>query len=100
MSDIPQAREDLKTIAHKLREAGMSEFADHIELVVEFYMNRETVVRRAARTRTPMTAVLREQIKRLCEENPDATFDDIGRMVDVAGGRVSEVLHGKWEHLQ
>lgn len=102
MSNIPLARERLHEIAQKIGNLKTSEFeptvAEQIYGVIAL-MHRAPKNRKAAATKRPMTRDLRDQIKKIALHEGTLPLDEIAYRVNVNPGRVSEVLHGHYDHL-
>lgn len=64
-----------------------------------YNMDREIAVHRAPATADKMTVKKRDKIKEIVADNPHLAFREVGRMVNTDMGRVSDVMHGKWDWL-
>ena len=96
MSNIPAARDALLHLAGQI---GGQE-GHYIRIIVKQWMYRDDQVRPKARVkRRKICATVRDQIKADAAISLTDNLDEIGRRHRVDGGRVSEVLHGKWDHL-
>lgn len=94
-SDIPRARDELLGLANEVK----GPIGERIKVIVKTWMHRDDQLRRARTKRRHITALIRDQIKADAAISPSDNLDEIGRRHRVDGGRVSEILHGKWDHL-
>jgi hypothetical protein len=95
MSDIPRARELLNTA---LECEAPDNIKHHVREALEL-MTRQSPIKRAAAMARTMDADLVRKIKATVRRLPNRSNREIGSMFNVDGGRVSEVMNGKWDHL-
>jgi hypothetical protein len=95
MSDIPLARDRLSIIAANLKAKGCYSEAREIGVIIVDLLIRQPAIRRAPVKSRSVTPAIKAQIKSIAAANRQMSMDEIGRMVGVDGGRVSEVLNGK-----
>jgi hypothetical protein len=93
-SDIPLARDALLVLADWLDEDGNDFEAGVLRLIVSGHMHRSFIGRFTPPKRTSLNPVLANQIRLFARDHPDWSQDEIGRVFNVAGGRVSEALAG------
>lgn len=95
MSNIPQARAVLKTVAQNLKSGGMTkaEAATAIRSTMRL-LTRKSPVRRAPRAKRYVTRRLAGEIRAFARQNPSMHMQDIAAHFGVNIGRVSEVLSG------
>ncbi len=91
MSNIPQAREELQSLAAQLAPAHRKALL----AIVDRHLHREAPVRKADVTSKPLTYSVTQQIRSLAKNYPKMPLQEIGERVNVNIGRVSEVLNGK-----
>lgn len=91
MSDIPLARERLKSLARILPNAERAEVLN----IIRTCLYREPPVRKAPRKHFAVTPGMKREIRRLAALHPSMHQDEIARLVGTNAGRVSEVLNGK-----
>jgi len=108
MSDIPRAREILKSILDDLGGPGFvyvdmagvyvdmarSELRDKLQDALGL-MGRHYLKPPAPRRRRPLTEDQKIAIRAEIAANPTVALDSIARRYDVANGRVSEALRGR-----
>ena len=95
MSDIPEARLELKAIAKELEARGLPSFARRIRQVVRSQMHRKEWVTRSPAHHQTMTAELGEEVRRLHRKFPRMSQATISEKLNIGLGRVSEALNGK-----
>jgi hypothetical protein len=84
----------LPEVAKRLRELAAQLSCDELnELATE--IGRRPSGERAARTSTPITDSLRDQIIAMKEADPNLSQAEIGKRLNLNPGRVSETLKGK-----
>jgi hypothetical protein len=93
-SDIPHARNVLLALADDLDDAGLTFEAGVIRNVVDTYMRRSFIGRFTPVKRGSLNPGRAARIRDYARQHPDASQDEIGRVFNVAGGRVSEALAG------
>jgi hypothetical protein len=101
LTRMEKARRSLREIASaidgigvKLNNTILQDLAIRLDRVEGTLYNR-TPVRSGKRTvSAPMTHDMRESIKLYAERNPEITFAEIGKLFNVNGARVSEVVAG------
>lgn len=94
---IPECRDALTKIAERLplanTEGERRKLARQMLYIVS-EMYRRPPVRQAPRRARGMTPQLRAQAVALAAQHPDKPMREIGRMIGVDGGRVSEAVAG------
>ena len=93
-SDIPKARDLLLALADQLDGGGLTFEAGVIRDVVDNYMRRSFVGRFTSPRRHSLNPLRAARIRAYAAAHPEASQDEIGRLFNVAGGRVSEALAG------
>lgn len=92
---IPLARKELLAISRDLIEAGHRGHARRIQDVVFGLMSRDTTDRPRGRTTSArITSDIVRQVHELASQFPDRGHREIGAMLGIDGGRVSEILAG------
>ncbi len=86
---IPLARQRLREVIEKTDPVTAALLRDILPL-----MYRRTRVKQARAKARPITPTLARQIRQFAARHPDLPNREIGRVFDVDGGRVSEVLQG------
>lgn len=96
MSDIPAARQILRSVERQLR-CGLISKPDAAKAIKASMslLNREKPVRRAPKAKRYVTKKLKSEILAYARQYPDAQIVDIAAWFRVNPGRVSEVLNGK-----
>lgn len=84
---LPEVASRLRTLAINLRCDELNDLADEI--------GRRPAVQRAPTTSAPMTDTLKAQIRKVKAAEPHLSYAEIGRLLNVNPGRVSETLRGK-----
>lgn len=96
MSDIPAARELLRSVADGLWSGKTTRQAASLAITRALVlMTRESPVRRAPVRKRYVTKTLAQSIRTYARLHPKAHLDEIAAHFDVNPGRVSEVLNGK-----
>jgi hypothetical protein len=101
MSNIPEARERLKTLIGYIEEGAFDENPKNIVSVltkIEALLYRKSPIRKAEPHSQPMTPELAAAIRAFANRNHNMPFQAIGQRFNVNAGRVTEVLQG--EHLE
>jgi hypothetical protein len=93
-SDVPRARDILLDLADFLDEDGNGFEARLIRMIVSRFMARHFVGRFTDAKRGSLNPFLAQAIRLHADANPTMSQDEIGRVFNVAGGRVSEALAG------
>lgn len=91
MSNIPRARQMLHDLAKTLDPVS----AAIIEGPIMQHLTREPHVRKARVKNAGVSPEIKHQIRQLAAAHPDMHLSEIGEIVGVNQGRVSEVLNGK-----
>jgi hypothetical protein len=86
---IPEGQERMRELAELHGLPELAELADH--------MHRRPALRKAKTFRHGVTAQIVRLVKRDAARYPDLPLDKIGAIYDIAGGRVSEILHGDYD---
>jgi hypothetical protein len=94
MSNIVQARAELRKLAAILRQIDHPSLGAGIENICETLLTRRPHLRQAPRKAKRLTKPVKYAILDLCKRYPDMPTAEIGRLCGVSGGRVSEVIHG------
>ena len=96
MSDIPAARQILKTVERQLRCGVITkpDAARAIKASISL-LKREKPVRRAPKAKRYVTKRLKAEILAYARQYPEAQMADIAEWFKVNQGRVSEILNGK-----
>jgi hypothetical protein len=84
---LPEVATRVRELAIQLGREELSELADEIA--------RRPSVQRAPKTSASMTDSLRAQIRAMKAAEPDLSHAEIGRLLNLNPGRVSETLRGK-----
>ena len=84
---LPEVADRLRELAHELNCGELNALADEIA--------RRPSGPRAPATSAPMTEELREKIINIKDARPDLSHAEIGRILNINPGRVSETLRGK-----
>jgi hypothetical protein len=98
---VPDARELLLKLATDLKLGGvlpftaMEQVGEEIEQIVLRGMHRRRGVNRTAPKSRTITPALSAQMRAIKAANPDLSEQEIGNMVRVNNGRVSEAFIGK-----
>ena len=95
---IPWAREKILEIAEDLDDRGECLVAFRLR-IVELRMWRKYIKTRAKPTARRVTANIRDDVLEYLEEFPETSNRDIGRVFGIDGGRVTEILQGKYRKL-
>lgn len=101
MSDIPHARRILERLLKDLQEFDsdiMQTRAAVKSALKHMYRDKYKIVK-GPRTSRRMTATLRDQIKSMCDHNPEMHTKDVAEKLGINQGRVTEVLAGKYDEL-
>jgi hypothetical protein len=93
-SDIQLAREVVLRVARWLREEGEDFPAGVLEWTEREHMWRGFTGRQTRDKRNSLNPALAAEIRAYAALHPEMSQDEIGRVFDVAGGRVSEALAG------
>lgn len=93
-SDIPQARARLREVAHGLIPIHPGYAAEIIRIINNLMWRHCTPIPVARAKRPALTPHMAAQIRVVKANNPDMLQDEIGRLFNVPGGRVSEALAG------
>jgi hypothetical protein len=93
-SDVPHARDMLLDLADYLDFNGNGFEAGFIRKKIVPTMKRDYVGRFTEAKRNSLTPFNAEPIRLFAAANPTMSQDEIGRVFNVAGGRVSEALAG------
>jgi len=84
---LPQVESRLRVLARALPCDELNDLADEIR--------RRPSTERAPTTSAPMTDKLRDRIRKMKAADPDLSYAEIGRRLNINPGRVSETLRGK-----
>jgi hypothetical protein len=87
MMRLPEVASQLRVLATNLPCDELNGLADEI--------GRRPPAQRAPITSVPMTDKIRTQIKKMKAADPDLSYAEIGRRLNINPGRVSETLRGK-----
>lgn len=87
MSTIPELREELRVLSHRLGVPRLAEIAAELK--------RRPAQAAGRVTSTPMTPALRAQIRAYALANPALTQVEVARVFNVNPGRVSEAVSGR-----
>ena len=91
VSNIPKAREKLMDLAPKLPEP----FGEQLLNIVYDHLYRAPHIRKGRVKNIGVSPEVKQRIWELAEADPDMHLSEIGEIVGVNQGRVSEVLNGK-----
>ena len=93
---IPEIRKDLLELADEVVAGDVynRDIATRIrELVEDTYRN--PVAHMTKPKRRKMTAAIGKAVRAYVAANPSMNLDEVGKVFNVAGGRVSEAINGK-----
>ena len=93
-SNIPEARRILEELLERNYDQQ-----DAIRKALKLMTREITKPRRAANYRNPVTFAHVALVKKLSYNEPTLSCDQIGHRFDLDGGRVSEIIAGKHDHL-
>jgi len=85
---------NLPEVAARLRELSGEFACDELNDLADEIARRPSG-QRAPRSSTPMSDEVRAQIRRMKADDPNLSYAEIGRRLNVNPGRVSETLKGK-----
>lgn len=95
-TDIPRAREKLREATDVLRDIGTLESAEALRLIVgalsmmkrqQKHVNRRTIAKK-------VTPAIITEVLAILDKQPYLTDVEVGGMVGINGGRVSEIKNG------
>lgn len=93
---IPEIREQLWALATESRELAerQAQIAARVYALSNELFRRPSVKKAGPRS-ARITPVLRARVREFVANNPNMANRDIGRVFNIDGGRVSEILAGK-----
>ena len=97
-SDIPEARRILTELADLISLEGLPRYAAYVQTIrrqILPLLDRHKPTRRATKKRRDPNSDQRQAIRQFAAAYPHLNFDEIGRVFNVTGGRVSEALREK-----
>ena len=83
---IPEIRERLYELATEMRCPELRQLADETK--------RRSFGKRAPKRASRVTPAMAIRVKAFCKANPKISQREVGRMFNIDGGRVNEILHG------
>lgn len=93
-SNVPEARRILEDLLDRNYDQQ-----DAIRQALRLMTREHTKPRRAYNYRNPVTSETVIGVKGRYKDYPDLSCDQLGTMYGIDGGRVSEILAGKHDHL-
>lgn len=108
MSRIPSARDELESIAELLeayaldpapiRKSEIMAVKKRIDAMIPM-LGREKAIRKVPVHSASVTRDIVLRVKTMAKRNPRMSVEDIAAQFHIKGGRVSEILNGKKDHL-
>lgn len=95
MSNMPQARIELRAVARDLRKSGHPDMAKRIFLISRKYLRRAKEISRAEAESVPLTPKLAKQIRAFWRSHKHWSQMRIAERFGVAAGAVSLALNYK-----
>jgi hypothetical protein len=97
-SNLPRARERLQALVLQLEaeQITLAGVAEQISLIIREDLMQRTPMSHAAPRRRTMTKRLAHEILDYKRRHPDMANGEVGDLFNVDGGRVSEILGGRY----
>jgi hypothetical protein len=99
MTSLLIVRPLMSTLADIIEDHGLPDEAAMLRVLIdETY--RELPMKKAAPRARKVTADIRDRVKEFVPKHLNMTNRDIGAAFNIDGGRITEIMQGKYDHLE